>query len=131
MKTSIAALSLAAILTASSVSAHEAMLGGDETTNNKRERRLGWYKKDKNYYRSLWYRCCNTSIGVAGDASKGNEDWRIDGYLDAGLNLSENDYCKCPVRGSNKKGLFSSQTYFDKWTKSCAEDGSIYTKAEF
>lgn len=121
MKITAALIALTALLTPSTVVlGREALLESDETSGT---RRLGFWKKDQDYYKSIWYRCCNTEKGEAGDESKNNPDWRRDDYAENGI--GENEYCNCPVRGSNKKGWWSSKTYFQKWTAKCADDGYI------
>mmetsp|Transcript_23677 Transcript_23677/g.42558 ORF Transcript_23677/g.42558 Transcript_23677/m.42558 type:complete len:135 (-) Transcript_23677:1131-1535(-) len=132
MKTSAIAFltnsAILALLIPSPVVGHESILADEEeSVGSNLRRRLGW-KKPESYYRSIYYRCCNTSEGegaTEGSPSKDNNAWRrTDGEAD--------DYpgkCKCPVRGSDKVGWFSSQSYFDKWQTSCNEGGSLYKKA--
>eukprot|EP01083_Nonionella_stella_P279542 950899_1 len=123
MNTSTAALAFAALLASSPVNGREAMLSDE----NNGQRRLGFFYHGEDYYKSIWYRCCNTTIGEEGDESKNNPDWRRDGWQEAGIGSDE--YCKCPVRGSDRKGWFSSSTYFEKWTEKCADDGWIAQQA--
>lgn len=124
MKTTATAfLALAALLAPSPVIGREAMLG-DESTG---QRRLGFYYKSQEYYESLWYRCCGTD-GQAGDESKNNIVWQRDDAEENGYD--DTKLCKCPVRGSDSKGWWSSQTYFAKWEDKCADDGSIARKAK-
>ena len=132
MKTTIALLAIAALLAPTSIAGHEAMLE-EETAelrggSNNISRRLGW-KKDPSYYQSIYYRCCGDA--GAGALSKPNIDWQVNDSAAqlVGLGLSADATCKCPVRGRDKKGWFSSQTYYDKWTDSCKENGSLYNKA--
>ena len=124
MKVSTVILAFAALVAPAPVIGMEAMLGDEEAG----QRRLGFFGRGEDYYRSIWYRCCNTEVGQEGDASKDNPDWRRDGIPeDAGI--GEDETCKCPVRGSDRTGWWSSQTYYEKWTEKCAEDGWIAQKA--
>ena len=133
MKTTNALLAIAALLAPTSIAGHEAMLE-EETAelrggSNNISRRLGW-KKDPSYYQSIYYRCC----GDAGEGaqSRDNQGWQSKDFANrpSSLGLSDDAKCKCPVRGSSKgKGWFSSKTYYDKWSDSCKETGSLYNKA--
>mmetsp|Transcript_37511 Transcript_37511/g.78581 ORF Transcript_37511/g.78581 Transcript_37511/m.78581 type:complete len:143 (+) Transcript_37511:90-518(+) len=137
MKTSaIAFLALSAVLALlipSPVVGHESMLADEEESiGSNLRRRLGW-KKPESYYRSIYYRCCNTSEGegaTEGDPSLENDAWRRS-------EVEANDYpgqCKCKKRGSGDVGFFSklfgkTESHFDKWQTSCKSGGTIYKKA--
>lgn len=132
MKTStLAFLAFAApfaLMAPSPAAAYESML--DEPGESSQEghgRRLGSWYRNQDYWRSIYYRCCNTDEGedaTEGSQSKNNEAWRrTDGDADDFPGL-----CKCPVRGSSY-GWGSRGSYFERWQSSCSEGGKIYTRA--
>lgn len=129
--TATAFLVLAALMAPSPVSGYESMIGDKEAGH----RRLGW-SWYQDYYKSLYYRCCNTAEdegagdggdgNVEGSRSKNNEDWRR-----TGVEVPEkyaDKVCKCPVRGSaTLTKSDSTKSYFDKWQEACED--SIPRKA--
>eukprot|EP00584_Thalassiosira_punctigera_P006456 CAMPEP_0172534640 /NCGR_PEP_ID=MMETSP1067-20121228/6927_1 /TAXON_ID=265564 ORGANISM="Thalassiosira punctigera, Strain Tpunct2005C2" /NCGR_SAMPLE_ID=MMETSP1067 /ASSEMBLY_ACC=CAM_ASM_000444 /LENGTH=132 /DNA_ID=CAMNT_0013319455 /DNA_START=64 /DNA_END=462 /DNA_ORIENTATION=- len=130
MKTStIAFLVLAAVLAViapSPVAAYESMLNDEPEstaggTLRGGARRLGGWWNDVEYWRSIYYRCCNLDQD-SGSQSKDNPNWRREEAV--AENYPGN--CKCPVRGS-ENGWGTS--YFERWQSSCQEGGKIYTKA--
>ena len=131
MKFAAAIFALASL--APSASADESMLSGAAF-------RLGssCHKDEKckeEYYKSLWYRCCRPGVD-AGTTDKGA--WRrkdvptVDGKPGSEekyLKPRCDDGCCCPVRGLDKAGWFSKETYYAKWQDACTDGGSIFNKA--
>lgn len=118
MKTTTATvLAITALLAPSPVFGREAMLTDYENTGTRR------LSKSTAYWRSIWFRCCNTDGVEEGSDSKDNENWRREDIPTDGT-YADDAYCNCPVRGSDKVpffGIFGSESYFDKWQKSCED----------
>ena len=110
---------------------YESMLAeqAEESGSGNLRRRLFFWRKGPDYYKSLFYRCCSTA---AKDTPAKSTSWRTVGWneeTETGRNGAK--VCLCPKRGS---GSFWGRSNWDKWDKACDTSagsmGSVARKAE-